>query len=218
MEKKQKQWNLIILSLLIFPVLVPVILKELNYRIGQAQCFGFWEGQEIRKIQLWTTPNSGTTRCRLFFQKELRRRGFYDDNRTEEEKLEDKLLGGTYYSPPPKKIDSETYSEMGSAGYLQRADNFFKNGDYSLALDDYREALSTHNNYMKISRAEIINKIGICFYNLENYKKARTYFTSAINHDSSKAQFFFNRGLATKKLGYENYAQEDFEKAKELAK
>ena len=107
---------------------------------------------------------------------------------------------------------------MGKAGYLQRADNHFKNGSYDLAIKDYRKALSQQDNYMKISNAEIINKIGICFYKRENYNKAMDYFTRAINSDSSKAQFFYNRGLARKKLGYANYAQEDFKKAKELAK
>ena len=104
MVKKQRKWDLIILFLLIFPLLTPPILKELNYRLGQIQCFGLWEGQGLRKIQLLTSPNSSTLRCRLIFQKELRRKGWYDDNRTEKEKRLDELLGDTYYSPSPKKI------------------------------------------------------------------------------------------------------------------
>ena len=69
----------------------------------------------------------------------------------------------------------------------------------------------------KISKAELFYKKGLCLYKLENYSKAMSYFTSAINMNPGRAEYFYNRGLARRNLGYGEFAKSDFRKATELS-
>mgnify|MGYP000220810124 FL=1 len=250
MDKKQRNWNLIILSLLLFPLLGPPIFKELNFRIRSALCFGFGEDQLLKKISVAARAfddDESALNCASLLYKDLNRRGFFDDKRSEE----DKLLDNTYYSPSPKKIEWENFTYEKSVAYdnaleskndfkvgnlkeafdkiqiaiqnnpkseyfHQRADIYFKWGAYRAALRDYDKAWD-QENMNKVSKAELFYKEGLCLYKLENYSKAMDYFTSAINMNPRRADYFYNRGLARNKLGYGEFAQLDFRKATELS-
>ncbi len=113
--------------------------------------------------------------------------------------------------------------------YDYRGQTYNEKGEYDKAIVDFTEAIRLDPKY-----AKTYNNRGVAYYLQGNFDKAIADYSEAIrltpkfaepyyNRDlaammgeQTKAEAYYNRGIAYEKKGYQAKADADFKKAKEL--
>lgn len=96
---------------------------------------------------------------------------------------------------------------------LKKADEIYEAGEYYRALETYQSLLRKIKD--KRTKQEVYFKIGECYFNINNFKKARTNYRKAVKGHLA-VDVHYKLGLTSKLSGeYEN-AIEEFKKALEL--
>ncbi|MEL6538379.1 MAG: tetratricopeptide repeat protein [Bacteroidota bacterium] len=100
-----------------------------------------------------------------------------------------------------------------SHGYELRAELYFLLEDYREAYSDYTLALNAGSNHRK----EILQSMGICSYELEEFPSALdTYNLLIEEYDNLSSDIYLNRGRILTQLGEHKTAIQDFNTAIDL--
>ena len=99
--------------------------------------------------------------------------------------------------------DSVAYHNRGNAYYLLK--------QYERAIQDYNKAIE-----LNLNDADAYNNRGNAYYMLKNFKSAIESYTKAIQINPNYVNAIYWRGECYQVLGYEEKAQADFAKTKEL--
>jgi len=118
------------------------------------------------------------------------------------------------YTPYPTNTpvpSSPTSNNSSPITYFEKGNDYFKQGDYQKAIEQYDEAIRLNPQYAKA----YYNR-GIAYYYLSQYEQAIQDFGEAIRLNPQYAEAYNNRGFAYETLGKSTEAERDFAKAKEL--
>jgi len=108
---------------------------------------------------------------------------FYKFNLSKREKVEkkkDSIKGPKVKKESPKAL-------------YKRGKEYFKKGNLTEALTTFEKILTHHPEFQK--KETLLNYQGRIYYLKKDYLKAIHHFTKAINQDSERAEFYFNRAF-----------------------
>ena len=118
----------------------------------------------------------------------------------------------TPISTPPLVIpQSKAISIRNSSFYLKRADNYFGNGKYELAIQDYTQAIA-----LNPSLVNAYNNRAIAYDSLKNYDLEIADYTKVIELDPKSFNAYYNRGITYTIIKDYDRAIADYSKAIEL--
>lgn len=72
---------------------------------------------------------------------------------------------------------------------LEKANEIFEAGEYYRAIKPYKRAMKKLRS--REERAKVYYKIGICYYNIGNYRRARTYLRRVPRYDEDNKDSYF---------------------------
>ncbi|NLA23425.1 MAG: OmpA family protein [Bacteroidales bacterium] len=113
---------------------------------------------------------------------------------------------------------SSAFISISHSGYsqhkrLKKADETYEAGEYYTAIGLYQSAMRKIKN--KREKINIHYNIGECYFNINNFRKARTNYRKAIRGDFA-VEAYYKLGLTSKLSGDYEAAIKDFKKALEI--
>ena len=113
-----------------------------------------------------------------------------------------------YYLTNVINIEDNDKIKSSSEKYI--GDCYYNQKNYNEAINHYNSG----NNFYK--RKSLYYMLGMCFLEMKDYSTAIENFTQAIIMDPNYGYAYRNRGIAYRKIGSEEQARQDLQKAKNL--
>jgi tetratricopeptide (TPR) repeat protein len=95
--------------------------------------------------------------------------------------------------------------------YLNRAENFFKEGQYEKAIPEFEKVIE-----LTPKNADLYIALGLCYHSLGQYQEAIVQYKEAITIDPEHANAYSNLGYAYGTLGQSDKEKTYLIKAKKL--
>ena len=94
---------------------------------------------------------------------------------------------------------------------FQKGRDFFKDGAYEKAIDEYKKAIEINPNYF-----DAYSNIGLCYSALRQHQNVITYLKEAVKINPDNADSYLGLGITYHALGQYQQAKYNWEKAKAL--